>query len=66
MGRNGTYLCGSDWGEMRWVEDSVGNRVWRWRGMVLEGGVAGAQPLHKGGRLLPTAKKQGRGGNCRG
>ncbi len=26
--------------------------------MVLEGGVAGAQPLHKGGRLRPTAKKQ--------
>ena len=24
-------------------------------GMVLEGGVAGAQPLHKGGRLRPTA-----------
>ena len=24
--------------------------------MVLEGGVAGAQPLHKGGRLRPTAK----------
>ena len=23
--------------------------------MVLEGGVAGAQPLHKGGRLRPTA-----------
>jgi len=27
--------------------------------MVLEGGVAGAQPLHKGGRLRPTAQKQG-------
>ena len=38
------------------MEDSVGNRVRRWRGMVLEGGVAGAQPLHKGGRLRPTAK----------
>ncbi len=25
--------------------------------MVLEGGVAGAQPLHKGGRLRPTAHK---------
>jgi len=25
--------------------------------MVLEGGVAGAQPLHKGGRLRPTAQK---------
>ena len=33
-----------------------GNRVRRWLGMVLEGGVAGAQPLHKGGRLRPTAK----------
>jgi len=43
----------------------------RWRGtagmrrhgrlaMVLEGGVAGAQPLHKGGRLRPTAQ------NCSG
>ena len=28
--------------------------------MVLEGGVAGAQPLHKGGRLRPTAQ------NCSG
>ena len=26
--------------------------------MVLEGGVAGAQPLHKGGRLRPTAHKK--------
>ncbi len=26
--------------------------------MVLEGGVAGAQPLHKGGRLRPTAHMQ--------
>ena len=26
--------------------------------MVLEGGVAGAQPLHKGGRLRPTAHIQ--------
>ena len=25
--------------------------------MVLEGGVAGAQPLHKGGRLRPTAHR---------
>ncbi len=24
--------------------------------MFLEGGVAGAQPLHKGGRLRPTAQ----------
>ena len=24
--------------------------------MVLDGGVAGAEPLHKGGRLRPTAK----------
>jgi len=30
--------------------------------MVLEGGVAGAQPLHKGGRLRPTAKKTGKRG----
>ncbi len=30
------------------------------RGMVLEGGVAGAQPLHKGGRLRPTAHQHKR------
>ena len=27
--------------------------------MILEGGVAGAQPLHKGGRLRPTAQMKG-------
>ena len=39
----------------------IGAGDWRWRGVVLEGGVAGGVPPHKGGPQARPPKKQERG-----
>ena len=45
---------------LQWIVDSGRRLVRRWRGVVLEGGVAGGIPPHKGGPKArpPKGKKR--------
>ena len=45
-------------GKGRGEGDSGWRLVWRWRGVFLEGGVAGGIPPHKGGPQARPPKKQ--------
>ena len=47
--------CVFGWRQPCWCIGTAGMSTHGRCAVVLEGGVAGAQPLHKGGRLRPTA-----------